>query len=82
MFLLSADGYVGELLDLPEECKAPFRSSRGKVGFLSRCCSRKRPHLVLRGDSHGLSRVAAGNLEYLLSCDGDLRDPLMLPQEH
>ena len=26
-------------------------------------------------------RVAAGHLEFLWSCDGDLRDPLVLPQE-
>ena len=80
-FLLSGDGYVGELLELPKGCQESFRGSRGKVGFLSRLCSRKRPHLALRGESPGSSRVAAGKLGFLLSCDGDLRDPLVLPQE-
>ena len=28
-----------------------------------------------------VSRVAAGHLEFLSSCNGDFRDPLMLPQE-
>ena len=58
-FLSSGDGYVGELLELPKGCQVPFRGSRGKVGFLSRCCSGKGPHLALRGESPGFSRVAA-----------------------
>ena len=48
---MSADGYVGELLELPQGCQVPFRCSRGKVGFLSRRRSRKGPHLALRGES-------------------------------
>ena len=28
-FLSSGDGYVGELLELQQECEGPFRSSRG-----------------------------------------------------
>ena len=51
MFLSSGDGYVGELLELPQGCQRPFRGSRGKVGFLSRHRSRKWPHLTLRGES-------------------------------
>ena len=47
--------------------------------FLSRHCSGKGPHLVLRKESHGFSRVAAGSLGFLSSCDGDLRDLLTLP---
>ena len=81
MFLSSGDRYVGELLELPKGCQVPFRGSRGKVGFLSRCCSRKGPHLTLRGESPGFSRVEARNLGFLSSCDGDLRDQLVLPQE-
>ena len=42
---------------------------------------RKRPHHSLRRESPGFSRVAAGNLRFLSSYDGDLRDPLVLPQE-
>ena len=38
-----------------------FRGSRRKVGFPSRRCSGKGPHLPLRGKSHGVSRVSTGN---------------------
>ena len=38
-----------------------------------------RPHLALRGESPGFSRVTAGNMGFLSSYDGDLRDPLVLP---
>ena len=51
MFLSSGDGYVRELLELPQGCQGTFRGSRGKVGFLSRHRSRKWPHLTLRGES-------------------------------
>ena len=51
MFLLSGDGYIGELLELHQECQEPFQGSRGKVGFLSRCRSGKGPYLALRGES-------------------------------
>ena len=81
MFLSSGDGYVGELLELPKGCQVPVRGSRGNVGFFSRLCSRKGPHLTLWGKSPGFSRVVAGKLGFLSSCDGDLRDPLVLPQE-
>ena len=73
MFLSSGDGYVGELLELPKGCQVPFRGSRRKVGFLLRRCSRKGPHLALRGESPGVSPVTAGNLGFLSSCDGDLK---------
>ena len=32
-FLCSGDGYVGELLELPQECQGPIRGSKEKVGF-------------------------------------------------
>ena len=75
VFLSTGDGYVGELLEFP------FLISRENVGFLSRHCSGKGPHLALRGESRGFSRVASGRLGFLSSCDGDLRDLLVLPQE-
>ena len=46
---------LGELLALPKACQVPFRGSRGKVGFLLRCCSGKGPHLALRGEYPGVS---------------------------
>ena len=70
-----------ELLELPKRCQVPFQGSRGKVEFLSSRCSRKGPNLALMGESPRFSQVASGRLEFLLSCDGDLRDLLMLPQE-
>ena len=81
MFLSTGDGYVGELLELHQGCQGLFQGSRGKVGFLSRCHCRKGPHLMLRGESPGFSRVVAGNIVFLLSYDRDLRDLLKLPQE-
>ena len=81
MFLSSGDGYVGELLDLHQGCQEPFRGSRRKVGYLSRCCSRKGPHFTLRGESPFFPRVAGRNLGFLSNYDWDLRDPLVLPQE-
>ena len=74
-------GYLGELLELPQECPKPFRGSRGKVGFLSRCCSGKGPYLALRGESPGSSRDSAGKLGFLSSYEGDLRDLLVGSQE-
>ena len=67
VFLSSGDGYVRELLELYQGCQRPFRSSRGKVGFFSRLCSGKGPHLELRGESPGFSRVAAGNMGFFSS---------------
>ena len=80
MFLLSGDGYVGELLEFHKECRVPFRVSRGNVGLLSRCCSGKGPHLAFRGESLGFPQGLAGSLGFLSSCDVDLRVPLVLPQ--
>jgi len=40
---------------------------------------RKGPHLALRGESPGFSRVVAGKLGFLSSSDRDLRDPLVFP---
>ena len=81
VFLSSGVGYVAELLELPQGCQRPFQGSRVNVGFLSRHHSEKGPHLTLRGESSGFSRVTAGKLGFLSSNDGDLRDPLMWPQE-
>ena len=71
-FLSSGDGYLWDLPGLHQGCPVPFRVSRGNVAFLSRHCSGTGPHLVLRGESRGFSRVAAGSLGFLSICDGDL----------
>ena len=79
MFLSSGDGYVGELVELPQGCQGPFRGSRRKVGFLLRCRSGKGSHLTLMEESHGFFRVVAGNMGLISSYNGELRDQLLLP---
>ena len=44
-FLLSGDGYVGELLELQHGCERLFGSSRGQVCLASRHLSGNGPHL-------------------------------------
>ena len=46
------------------------------MGFLSRLCKEKGPHLAMMGESRGSSRVVVGFSSY----DGELRKPLMLAQ--
>ena len=81
VFLSSGDGYLGEIGELQKRCQEPFCISRGNMRYLSRHCSGKGPHFALKGESRGFSRVAAGRLGFLSSCNRDLRGPLVLPQE-
>ena len=67
MFLSSGDGYFGKILELHPGCQRPLPHSRMKVGFLSRCCSRK--GLILRGREH---------LLVFSICDTKLGAPLKL----
>ena len=46
------------------------------MGLLSRHCSGKGPHLVMRGEPRGFSRVVAGFSSY----DVEHREPLVVPQ--
>ena len=62
-FLLSGDGYVGELFELQEGVEGPFGSSRVKVGLPPSCLSGNGPHLAWRGEPPGFSRVGAGALD-------------------
>ena len=57
-------------------CQVLFQFSRGNVGLLSRHCSGKGPHLVMRGEPRGFSRVVAGFSSY----DVEHREPLVVPQ--
>ena len=50
---------------------------QGHSGFLSSHFRGIRPHLILRDESCGVSRDAAGSFGFLLSCDRDLREPLI-----
>ena len=79
MFLPSGDGYLSGLLELHKGCQIHFCVSRGNLVFLSRHYSGKGPHLASRGKSPGFSRVAAGSLWFLSSCERDLMDLLVLP---
>ena len=81
MLYSSGGGYIGELIELHQECQVAFRGSRGKMGFLSRHHRGKGPHLALRGESPAFSVVAAGKMGFLSSDNMALRDLLMLPQE-
>ena len=65
-----------ELFGLHQGFQVPFQISRGNVGFLFRHCTGKGPHLMMTGEPHDFSRVAAG----FSSCEGELREPLLLPQ--
>ena len=78
--LWSWDGYLKEPLELYKGSEVSFRVSRWNSGLLSRHCRGKLPLLALRPESLGFFRVAAGSLGFLSSCNGDLREPLMLPQ--
>ena len=77
LFLSGEDGYVVELLELPQGYLVPIQDSRGKLRFLSRCLTGKGPHLPLRGESPGFSPVAPANMGFLSSYNRDLKDPLM-----
>ena len=78
--LSSCNGDFRERLLLPQGSQVSFRVARGSVVFLSNHCRGIGPYFILRQKSHGVSRVEAGCFEFLSRCDGDLREPLMLPQ--
>ena len=52
-----------------------------ECGFSLETLLWKRASSRIEGRILWVSRVSAGHLEFLLSLDGDLRDPLVLPQE-
>ena len=72
---------LGHLLSFIKGVKDPFEAQEGRWDISQYAHSRKGPHLMLRGESPGFSQVTAGNLVFLMSYDGDLRDPLVWPQE-
>ena len=67
MFLSSGQGYIGELLELPQGCHGPFRGSRGKVGIL------EMPQWK-RASSHVEGRISW----FFLSCGKKVGVPLEL----
>ena len=71
---------LGKFLGCIKAVKDPLEAQERRWDF-SPMPSGKGPHLALRGESPGFSQVTAGNLVFLMSYDGDLRDPLVWPQE-
>ena len=85
----------GRTLGVPLECRRMCQGSSWVASKLSRTLSRlksedgislqrhsgKGPHLTLRGESPGFSRVAPENLGFLSGYYLDFRDRLVLPQE-
>ena len=67
-------------LELPQRSWTYFPVVTGNSGFLSRCCKRIRPHVLLRQETRGSSGVLTGISGFLSSCNGDLRELLYLPQ--
>ena len=72
---------IGKPLEFHKGTQASFQVLRRNSGLLWRCCRGMGPHLRLRGESRGFSRVASGSSGLLSSCDrisGNLRPPLEL----
>ena len=78
--LSSGTGYLAEPRELHKGSQASFRVSRRNSGLLSMPCRGKEPHLTLRGESSACSQVVVGSSGVLLSCDGNLCQPVVLPQ--
>ena len=78
--LSSFDGSLSEQLELHKGSEVSYQVLRGNLGLLSRSCRGKGPHLVLKGESRGFSRVVAGSFGFLSTCDGALRETLLLTQ--
>ena len=79
-FHSSCHGDLRDPLVLPQESQFSFRIVRGSTGLLSNHFQGIGPLLAWRRESHGVSQVAVGRFGFVLSFNGDLREPLMLPQ--
>ena len=80
MFLSSGDIISGNLLSSINGVKPSYRVLKENSVLLSRRCWGKGPDLTLRGESLCVCRVVMGRFGILSSCNGDVREPLMLPQ--
>ena len=79
--LLNGDGCVRNLLELHKGSQALLSSFKRELKIVSRHCRGTGPPLTLRGESDGVSPVAVGRFGFHLSSDGDLGEPLMVPQD-
>ena len=78
--LLSCDGYLLEPIEWPKGSQASCGFLKGDSGLVSRPCRRRRASSCNDGESRGFSQAVAQRVGYLSSYDGELRDPLVLPQ--
>ena len=69
-----------EPLVLPQVSQVSLQVARGSVGLLSSHWRGIGPHLGMSWKCRGDSQVAVGSFGFLSSSDGNLREPLMLPQ--
>ena len=77
-YLLNCDGDLREPLVLPKGSQAPFRVVRGNLGLISNCF--RGIQTQVRWETWNSSRIATGILGFLSSCNGDVSEPLVLPQ--
>ena len=70
MFLSTGNAYVGNVLGCVKDVKDPFEAQEGRWDFPRDATAKKGLHLTLMGESPGFSRVAAGNMGFLLSLRG------------
>ena len=72
-------GFSGNRLSC-KRSQAPFWVVRGNSGLLSSRCRGIGPHPTLRDEFGGFSQFGTGSSGFISSCDGDLKEPLVLPQ--
>ena len=73
-------GLSENFLSCIKDVKDPCESQR-EGGISLETMQQKKASSRIEGKSPGFSRVIAGNLGFFSSYIGDLRDPLVLPQE-
>ena len=67
-------------IEWPKGSQAYCGVLRGDSGLHSRPCRKEGPHLTMMGESRGFSQAVARCVRFLSSYDGELREPLVLPQ--
>ena len=78
--LSSCDQYSWSPLSGLKEVKPPMELWEGTRDCSLGPAGKEGPHLVRTGESRGFSWVAARSLGFLSSYDGEIREPLVLPQ--
>ena len=68
----------GEPLMLPKGSQASFRVARGNLGLISNCFRGIQTQVMW--ETWDSSRIVTGILGFLSSCNGDVSEPLVLPQ--